>query len=165
MSVVAKPALASPPRPMAEAARALQFHNLHTGEALHATYWERGRYRPDALGEINYLLRDHRTGDVGTMAPALLDLLHRLHRVMRSHEPFEVISGYRSPKTNAALAARSGGVATDSLHMRGMAIDVRLPGRALRDLHMAALNLKGGGVGYYRKSNFIHLDVGAVRRW
>lgn len=160
-----RPTTAAPPHPQVDAVRALAFRNLHTGEELRATYWEGGRYQPDALAEINRVLRDHRTGDVATMEPALLDLLHRLHRAMDAGQPFHVISGYRSPKSNAALAARSTGVARKSFHMAGMAIDVRLPGRPLKSLHKAALALGGGGVGYYPKSDFIHVDIGPVRRW
>lgn len=160
----AAPAAAAP-RPLNEAVRALAFENLHTGERVRAVYWDSGRYLADGLAEINRVLRDHRTGDVAAMEPALLDLLHRLRRSVDSNERFQVISGYRSPKTNAALAAQSSGVAQKSFHMQGMAIDIRLPGRRLRTLHKAALDLQAGGVGYYGASNFIHVDVGPVRRW
>lgn len=160
-----RPTIAAPSHPQGDTVRALAFRNLHTGEELRATYWEDGLYQPEALAEINRVLRDHRTGDVATMEPALLNLLHRLHGILDASRPFHVISGYRSPKSNAALAARSNGVARKSFHMAGMAIDVRLPGRPLKSLHKAALALDGGGVGYYPKSDFIHLDVGPVRRW
>lgn len=156
-------ALAAVPRTVAP--RTLAFENLHTGERLRATYWKGGTYDGGALADINHVLRDHRTGEVAPIDPALLDLLHRLHGVMGGAAPFQVISGYRSPKTNAALAAHSSGVARKSFHMLGMAIDVRLPGRSLRSLRDAALRLKEGGVGYYPKSDFVHLDVGPVRRW
>lgn len=145
--------------------RVLAFQNLHTGEALETVYWVDGTYRPQALGEINHLLRDFRTGDVTDINPKLLDLLHTLHRKIRVDQPFHVISGYRSPKTNDMLADQSSGVARKSYHTRGMAIDVRVPRCKLRTLHTAALELKAGGVGYYGKSNFIHVDVGPVRRW
>ena len=146
-------------------ARVLGFHNTHTGENLKTVYWEKGVYIPEALDEINVVLRDHRTGDVHTMDPKLLDLLAHLRQSMDSGQAFEVISGYRSPKTNAMLAANSSGVAKKSLHMQGMAIDIRLPGKRLKDLRSAALSLKGGGVGYYPKSDFVHVDTGRVRFW
>jgi uncharacterized protein YcbK (DUF882 family) len=145
--------------------RTIAFHNLHTGENLKATYWAEGRYITSSLKDIDFILRDFRTGSVASMDPRLLDLLHALRDRMESSEPFHVISGYRSPKTNGKLARLSNGVAKKSLHMQGMAADVRLPGRALSDLKRAAISLKLGGVGYYPKSDFIHVDVGRVRYW
>jgi uncharacterized protein YcbK (DUF882 family) len=114
---------------------------------------------------VNRALRDFRTGDIHPIAPGLLDLLSRLHEKLGSHEPFQVISGYRSPRTNATLHQHSSGVASRSLHMQGMAIDIRLEGTALSNLRGAALALKAGGVGYYPSSDFVHVDVGRVRRW
>jgi len=148
-----------------EASRSLAFYNTHTGERLKTTYWEQGQYHPEALAEINHLLRDHRTGDHSTMDRELIDLLHRLQAKVGSQREFQIISGYRSPKTNNMLRGKSGGVAKKSLHMQGKAIDIRLPGTELTDLRKAAIALRGGGVGYYSKSNFIHVDVGRVRRW
>jgi uncharacterized protein YcbK (DUF882 family) len=145
--------------------RILQFRHLHTGEALTRTYWADGVYLDDQLADINRLLRDHRTGDIHPIDPQLLDLLHRLQHKTGSRKPFEIISAYRSPKTNAALRKNSSGVAKKSLHMQGRAIDVRIPGTDLAKLRKAALALKGGGVGYYPKSNFLHLDTGRVRHW
>lgn len=145
--------------------RRLHLSNLHTGEALDVVYWEDGAYVPDALNAINIVLRDFRTGDVHPMAPNLLDLLTSLRTKIGTARPFEVISGYRSPKTNAMLASESGGVAHGSLHMQGMAIDIRVPDVALAHLHQAALDLSQGGVGYYPKSDFVHVDVGRVRHW
>lgn len=150
---------------MSEASRELSFYNTHTGESLTTTYWEQGSYHPEALAEINHLLRDHRTGTDHEMNRELIDLLYRLQTKVGSHRDFHIISGYRSPKTNAMLNGKSGGVAKKSLHMQGKAIDIRLPGTDLSDLRKAALALRGGGVGYYERSNFIHLDVGRVRRW
>jgi uncharacterized protein YcbK (DUF882 family) len=147
------------------AARQLEFHNLHTGESLSAVYWEAGHYLPDGLAEIDYVLRDFRTGDVRRIDPGLLDLLHRLRVVLECDRPVHVISGYRSPETNAMLARRSNGVAKNSYHVKGMAIDLRLPDRRLGDLRAAALALGGGGVGYYPKSDFVHMDTGPVRSW
>jgi uncharacterized protein YcbK (DUF882 family) len=159
--------LAALPRPgLAEAApRVLAFDHLHTGERLRVEYFTAGTYLPDALAAVNRLLRDFRTGDTAPIDPALLDLLHALAARTESRRPFEVISGYRSPATNAMLHERSSGVASGSLHMRGRAIDIRLGDVALRSLHAAALGLRGGGVGYYPASNFIHVDTGRVRAW
>jgi uncharacterized protein YcbK (DUF882 family) len=129
------------------------------------TYWAEGNYITPALKDIDHVLRDFRTGDVARIDPRLLDLLHLLRSRLESTEPFHVISGYRSPKTNGTLAQQSSGVAKKSLHMKGMAADVRLPGRVLSDLKGVAVSLKLGGVGYYPKSDFIHVDVGRVRYW
>ena len=145
--------------------RALAFDNLHTGEKLKIDYWVEGNYVPDALADINHLLRDYRNNQVHTIEPKLLDLLNLLHRQMGSNGAFEVISGYRSPATNAMLHERSAGVAAHSLHMQGMAIDIRLPDRNLADLHNTALAMQAGGVGYYPSLDFVHVDVGRVRRW
>jgi uncharacterized protein YcbK (DUF882 family) len=145
--------------------RRLSFYNLHTGEQLSRVYWAQGGYVDPVLDDINYLLRDFRTGDVKIIDPALLDLLYALRRLLDSTKSFQVISGYRSPQTNAMLRRRGKGVAKHSYHMRGMAIDVRLPGRRLADLRRAAVALKRGGVGYYPDPNFVHVDTGPVRYW
>jgi uncharacterized protein YcbK (DUF882 family) len=145
--------------------RKLALHNLHTGETIRTTFWTDGVYQVDALRDIDFVLRDFRTGDVTEIDPELLSLLHRITQATGVDKPFEVISGYRSPKTNAALASNSSGVAKRSLHMQGMAVDIRLPGMRLAHLRDAAKSLKTGGVGYYPKSNFIHVDTGNVRYW
>jgi uncharacterized protein YcbK (DUF882 family) len=145
--------------------RALSFHCLHTGEALTVEYCAGGCYLPDGLGAIDRLLRDHRTGDVTRIDPALLDVLFTLHRRVASRAPFQVISGYRSPATNAMLRRTGHDVAEHSFHTRGQAVDVYLPDRALRQLGRAALGLGAGGVGYYPRPGFVHLDTGPVRRW
>jgi uncharacterized protein YcbK (DUF882 family) len=145
--------------------RALMFHHTHTGENLTAEYFCRGAYVPDVLAAINRHLRDFRTGDEHVIDPALLDLLHRLAAATGTTKPFEVISGYRSPKTNHLLREKSTGVAASSLHMVGKAIDIRLPDVRLAGLREAALALHAGGVGYYPDSNFVHVDTGRVRRW
>jgi uncharacterized protein YcbK (DUF882 family) len=147
------------------AARQLEFYHLHTGESLRAVYWEGGRYLEHGLAEIDHVLRDFRTGEVRAIDPELLDLVHRVRLALECDQPVHVISGYRSPETNAMLARRSSGVAKNSYHVKGMAIDLRLPGRDLKDLHVAALTLEGGGVGYYPKSDFVHMDTGPVRSW
>lgn len=145
--------------------RSLMLDNLHTGERLRTIYWADGQYIPEALGRIDWVLRDFRTAETHPIAPALIDLLAGLHRHLATAAPFEVISGYRSAATNAMLAAASDGVAQNSLHMRGMAIDIRVPGRSLVRLRRAALALAAGGVGFYPRSDFVHVDVGRVRRW
>ncbi len=145
--------------------RQLSFRHVHTGERLAVEYFDGLRYLPDALQAVDHLLRDFRTGDVLAIEPTLLDLLHLLHRSTGATRPYEVISGYRSPETNAMLRRRSHGVAAASLHMRGMAIDLRVEGVPLRGLRKAALQLRRGGVGYYPSSNFVHVDVGPVRSW
>jgi len=119
----------------------------------------------ESLTEINHVLRDHRTNLIAEIDTGLLDLLHRVGAALGTARPFEVISGYRSPASNQMLAQNSSGVAKRSLHMDGKAIDIRLPGVPLADLHRTGLTLKSGGVGYYPKSNFVHLDVGRVRSW
>jgi len=145
--------------------RKLAFYNLHTGESLDTVYWAEGAYVAEALKDVDRVLRDFRTGDIHPIDRRLLDLLARLRAALASDEAFHVISGYRSPRTNAMLAANSEGVAVHSLHLDGMAIDIRVPGRTLAALREAAVALQGGGVGYYRASDFIHVDVGRVRRW
>jgi uncharacterized protein YcbK (DUF882 family) len=148
-----------------ERERQVALLNLHTGEALRTIFWADGRLLPQALDEINVVLRDHRSGDVSDIDPQLLEQLHRLAALTGTREPFHVISGYRSPKTNAMLRKKTGGVAKKSYHMKGQAIDIRLPRVPLRSLQQAALSLQSGGVGYYGKSDFIHIDTGPVRRW
>jgi uncharacterized protein YcbK (DUF882 family) len=117
------------------------------------------------LAEIDHILRDHRTGEVRPIDTELLDLAHALGESLGAPGPFHVISGYRSPKTNALLRASGNGVASKSLHLQGKALDIRLPGCDLRRLRRAAVDLKGGGVGHYPGPNFIHIDVGRVRYW
>ncbi len=146
--------------------RSLRLVSLHTGERLNVTYFERsGGYLPDALDAINYQLRDHRTGDVYPIAVELLDALALLASKHGPDSVFEVVSGYRSAKTNQHLAARSNGVAKRSFHMRGMAADVRISGVSTSVLHDAAVAMHRGGVGYYPRDRFVHLDVGRPRRW
>lgn len=149
----------------ATAHRRLRFFHTHTGEKLNIVYFEAGHYVADALGEINQFLRDHRTGDVHKVDPALLDQLAAVQRLSGRREAFEVISGYRSPATNEMLRQRTNGVARRSLHMQGRAIDVRLRGLSTEELRRAALSLGAGGVGYYPESAFVHLDTGPARAW
>jgi uncharacterized protein YcbK (DUF882 family) len=145
--------------------RLLRFSHTHTGERLTVEYFSAGRYLPDALGTVNHFLRDFRTGQVHDIDPQLLDLLHEVMSATGATRPFEVISGYRSPQTNAMLRQRSERVASGSLHMKGQAIDIRLSDVPLVRLRTAALALRRGGVGYYPASNFVHVDTGRVRFW
>ena len=145
--------------------RELAFYNMHTGESLKAAYWSEGEYLPDALTDINHILRDYRNDEVLPIEPRLLDLLHGLRNTLDTQQPFQIISGYRSPATNATLAANTDGVAKSSLHMLGKAIDLHVEGVPLDDLRRAALALRGVGVGFYPKSNFVHVDIGRLRSW
>jgi uncharacterized protein YcbK (DUF882 family) len=150
------------------AERALSFFHTHTGERLSAAYCAAGEYIPAALKDVNTLLRDFRVNQVKPIDPELLDLLFELNGTLGTAQPFHVISGYRSPQTNHMLQERGGagsGVATHSLHMDGKAIDIRVPGVKLEHLRDAARSLKGGGVGFYPGSNFVHVDTGRVRYW
>ena len=149
----------------ATAPRSLAFHHTHTGESLELEYSEAGRYIPDALLSINQLLRDFRSGEVHPIDPQLLDVLYVLRGRVDSRAPFEIISAFRSPTTNEMLARTSSGVARSSLHLSGRAIDIRLPGVATANLRDASMRLRAGGVGYYRDSDFIHVDTGRVRYW
>lgn len=147
-------------------AKTLAFEHTHTGESLSIIYSVDDVYVPDSLERLNYFLRDHYTGEVGNVDPALLDLLYQLRNECGASAPFQVISGYRCPTTNDNLRKRrGGGVARKSLHMEGRAIDIRLPGMELGDLRDAAQSLRIGGVGYYPGSDFVHVDTGAVRYW
>lgn len=145
--------------------REVNLYNLNTGERLKAEYWDRGRYLKDALREVNRLLRDHRTGATHAIDPRLLDLVYALRTRVGARQPFTVISGYRSPASNEALREETRGVARHSYHMDGKAVDIRLPGYSIRGLQQAALRLKGGGVGFYPRSDFVHIDVGKPRSW
>ena len=145
--------------------RRLSFENLHTGERLDTVYWANGAYDRGALRAINVLLRDFRSGDVYPIDTHLLDLLARLRTRLNSTAPIQVISGYRSPATNAAMHEKSSGVAAKSLHVEGEAIDIRVSGVPLTRLRDAALAMGVGGVGYYPASEFVHVDVGRVRTW
>lgn len=145
--------------------RSLAFSHNHTGEKLRTVYYEGGEYIPEALTEINHLLRDFRTGEVWEIDVDLLDTLAELRAMTRQTAEFQIISGYRSPATNEMLRGATSGVARRSLHMQGRAIDVRLSGYDTAGLRKAALALRRGGVGYYARSDFIHVDTGRVRSW
>jgi uncharacterized protein YcbK (DUF882 family) len=148
-----------------EAPRRIALSSLHTGERLDIEYFRGGGYVPDAMAAIEALLRDFRTGDRHAIDPKLMDYLVDVARTLGADPAFSVISGYRSPQTNAHLRDRSTGVAQHSLHMEGRAIDVRMVRVDCVTLAAQAVNMKRGGVGYYRGSDFVHLDTGAFRTW
>ncbi|NRT54696.1 YcbK family protein [Sphaerotilus uruguayifluvii] len=146
--------------------RRLKLHHTHTGEVLEITYAEAGRWLDPALRRIDLFLRDHYSGAVGRIDPAVLDQIHAVQRQLGHRGAVMIVSGYRSPDTNEFLRShRGGGVARHSLHMDGRAIDLRLQGVALAELHQAALSLEAGGVGLYSADDFVHLDTGRRRRW
>ena len=159
MPITARPAHAS------VQARRLSFYHTHTGEKLAIDYHDGDAYIPESLSEINHYLKDFRTGESHPIDPKLLDILHHLKTATNNNGVFEVISGYRSPATNTKLRDKSSGVAKRSLHMQGKAIDIRLPGCDTQELHKTCRSLAKGGVGYYQKSDFIHVDTGRVRYW
>jgi uncharacterized protein YcbK (DUF882 family) len=143
----------------------LAFQNTNTGDKLKLTYFEKGSYLKDALQEISYLFRDFRTGDVHTIDTALLDQLYDLKTLLGVKKPFHIISGFRSPFTNANLRKRSHAVAKNSLHTQGRAIDIRVEGLRTKTIRNAAIAMRSGGVGYYPREDFVHLDTGNFRTW
>lgn len=149
----------------AEPERLLALRSVHTGERVDALYWAEGHVVPEGLAAIERVLRDHRTGETHPVDRDLLDVLVALRTALGTRAEYEVISGYRSPRSNAALVHTTSGVARDSLHVQGMAIDLRLPGRPLSAVRDAAASLRAGGVGFYPASGFVHVDVGRVRYW
>lgn len=158
--------LASRARADLPEARDLALDHTHTGENIALTYAIGSDFLPESLSSLNHFLRDHYSGQIGSMDPQLFELLFRVRQTLGTAQAFQVISGYRCPTTNLALKNnRGGGVAKHSLHMDGKAIDVRLPGIALVDLRDVALSLGGGGVGFYPREQFVHLDTGRVRQW
>ena len=144
----------------------LRFFHMHSGEKLDVVYRDGDSYVPAALAELDHFLRDHRTGEVRHYDPRLFDLLHELLEAAgRPGAQIDVVCGYRNPWSNAYLRRHGHGVALHSLHMQAMAIDIRLPGTSTAKLRDLALTLHKGGVGYYARSDFVHVDVGRVRRW
>ena len=160
LGLVAKPADVR-----ATDARQLSFYHTHTRQSLDVVYYQNGEYDHAALNRINRFLKDFRTGDVEEINPELLDLLHDVRNELDSDAAYEVISAYRSPKTNEMLRQTTMGVAKNSHHTRGNAIDVRLRGVRTGKLRDTALHMERGGVGYYPKSDFVHMDMGPVRQW
>jgi len=149
----------------APVARSLTFTNTHTLETMSAVFSRGGAYETSGLALFDHVLRDHRTGDSHAMDPGLYDILYELAERAGAEPHFEIISGFRSPETNKTLRKASKGVAKNSLHMQGKAIDLRLHGVDTARLHALALEMKRGGVGYYPASDFIHVDTGRVRSW
>jgi len=146
-------------------ARQLAFYNVHTGESLRTVYFEDGHYVPGALHEVDYFFRDFRANEVKPIDTQLLDVLYDMRGELGTNRPFNLVSGYRSPATNAWLASQTEGVARHSMHNEGKASDIHVPGVQLADVQRAALMLGAGGVGYYPRAGFVHVDTGRVRRW
>ena len=145
--------------------RRLRMYSGRTGESLDAIYWIEGEYIPQVLKEINYFMRDWRNDKAVKMDPHNFDIMAAAHRLTDADEAYMLLSGYRSPETNAMLRENSRGVARNSLHMRGQAADLRLQSRSMRELAKAAEACGAGGVGRYSRSNFVHMDCGSVRHW
>ncbi len=154
-----------PANGLAAPSRSLSMVNLHTGERFDATYWQQGAYSDAELTALNSLLRDFRANEATKMDNRLYDAIYQLSQQFDYRKPVQIISGYRSPTTNNKLRAMGRKVAKNSYHTRGMAVDIAMPGVPLKDLRRAAEALKMGGVGYYPRDGFIHLDTGRVRRW
>jgi uncharacterized protein YcbK (DUF882 family) len=145
--------------------KTLSLEHHHTGDSLKVTYYEHGHYIGDALEEVSYFLRDYHNDQVHSVDPGLLDRLHDVKLLLGANKPFHIVSGYRSPGTNANLRRHSRGVAKHSLHMEGRAVDIRMEGVSAKTIRNAALTLNKGGVGYYPSENFVHLDTGELRTW
>ncbi|MGP3696405.1 YcbK family protein [Rhodobacter sp. NSM] len=145
--------------------RRIRMYSGRTGESMDTIYWIEGEYIPEALKEINHFMRDWRTNDMARMDPRTVDIMAASHRLMDVSEPYMLLSGYRCPKTNAMLRARSSGVARNSLHLKGQAADLRLKSRSVNQMAKAAEACASGGVGRYSRSDFVHMDCGPVRHW
>lgn len=143
----------------------VSFRQAHTGEAFNGVYRVGDKYLPEAFERLNYVLRDFRTKEVFPMDPRIIDVLSLVQAKTNTSRPFEILSGYRSPKTNSNLRRNTSGVAKNSFHMYGQALDIRVPGVRTSTLRSNAMSLKAGGVGYYPKSGFVHIDTGTVRTW
>ncbi len=143
----------------------LKLYNLHTTEKIDTVFWQEGEFNLDALADLNHLLRDHRTGEAKSIDPKLFSVLYLLNKKVSNDNAISVISGYRSAETNRKLAKQNSGVASNSYHIKGRAIDIRIPGRDTKELREAGLRLRVGGVGYYARSNFAHFDTGPFRTW
>lgn len=145
--------------------RRVRMYSGRTGEQLDTIYWIEGEYIKEVLKEINYFMRDWRTDEKTRIDPRNIDIMAAAHRLMDVSEPYMMLSGYRSPSTNAMLRSRSGGVARNSLHMKGQAADLRLKSRSVSQMARAAEACASGGVGRYSRSNFVHMDCGPIRHW
>ena len=166
-ALAAVPAFASAPALLKGAGdfRSLSLVNNRTGEWLNTVYWTEGEYIPDALEAVDYIMRDWREDHVHRIDPRAIDILSATQHLLDCDEPFEVVSGYRTRKTNAMLRRRSRGVAKNSYHIKGMAVDIAMKTRSVRQISRAGLSLGAGGVGRYSRSQFVHLDSGPVRKW
>ena len=145
--------------------RRIRMYSGRTGESLDTVYWVDGKYIRESLNEINIFMRDWRSGEVIGIDPRTVDVAAASHRLLQTNEPYMMLSGYRSPRTNAMLRRSSGGVARNSLHMVGKAADLRLKSRSVGQMYNAAMSCRAGGVGKYSRSNFVHMDCGPVRNW
>jgi len=145
--------------------RRISMHSGRTGERLDTIYWIEGEYIAEAVREINVHMRDWRTGEAVQMDLRTIDIMAAAANLMDANEPYMLLSGYRSPQTNAMLRSRSSGVARNSLHMRGQAADLRLQSRSTSQMANAAVACRAGGVGRYSGSNFVHMDCGPIRTW
>ena len=145
--------------------RRIKMYSGRTGESIDTIYWVEGEYIPEVLNEINYFMRDWRSGDTIRIDPRNLDIMAASHRLLDVSEPYMMLSGYRSPATNAMLRSKSRRVAKHSLHMVGQAADLRLKSRNVSQMAKAAEACASGGVGRYFKSNFVHMDSGPIRHW
>ena len=145
--------------------RPLRLYNTHTGATIRTTYWADGAFIAESMQDINKLLRDHRNNQIAVIDPKVVLLLDQVSSQVKPGSDIHIISGYRSPASNQLLADTTNGVAKHSMHLEGRAIDLRMPGVPLASLRQAALNVAGGGVGYYPDSQFVHIDTGRVRRW
>jgi uncharacterized protein YcbK (DUF882 family) len=166
-TLAAVPAFASAPALLKGAGnfRNIPLVNTKTGERLNTAYWTDGEYIPEALDAINHILRDWREDQAYNMDPRTIDILSATHGLLDGSEPFDIISGYRTAKTNAMLRSKSKAVSKNSYHLRGMAVDISMKTRSVREISLAGLSLGAGGVGKYTHSNFVHLDSGPVRKW
>ena len=166
-AAAASPAFASAPAIQRNlgAFRSMHVVNPRTEESLNTVYWIDGEYIPEALNAIDVIMRDWREDLVHRIDPRTIDILSAAHRLLGCSEPFHIVSGYRSPKTNRLLRRQSGGVARNSFHLKGMAADIQLATRSVDQICSAALSLHAGGVGRYTRSEFVHVDSGPVRDW
>jgi uncharacterized protein YcbK (DUF882 family) len=147
------------------APRSISLYNTHTGEWLRTVYWADGHYIREAVRDINWILRDHHTDEMRPMDAGVLDVLGMMRESLETNDPFLVVSGYRSPITNTRMYLHGEGVAKHSYHIKGMAVDLRSESRSLTQLREAAMSLQCGGVGYYPRSDFVHVDCGPIRYW
>jgi uncharacterized protein YcbK (DUF882 family) len=157
--------LVAPVPALSFAPRSVSLYNIHTGEWLRTVYWADGHYIREAVKDINWILRDHHSDEIRAMDAGVLDLLGMLRDHLDTRDPFLVVCGYRSPTTNMRMYMHHEGAAKFSYHIKGMAVDLRSEGRDLSQIRDAALSLRCGGVGYYPRSDFVHVDCGPVRRW